>query len=171
MTTFKLNYGRSEFAVEGRSSIHPLIAATNTLDGYLEVELLPNNQPDLSAPVKGRLEVYIAELKSGNPLYDFEAHRRVDTQRYPKIVLDLLELQEVEPLRRYRVICNLSFRGTTQRVEGDLTVTHLDDQGLEAHGEVALDSRDFGLDPPKLIGLKVYSDFRARLKLVAERVN
>jgi len=159
------------FAVYGRSNLHPLHAETNTLDGYLEVELLPNNQPDLSAPVKGHLEVYVEQLLSGNPLYDLEAHRRVDTQKYPKITLDLLELKEVEPLRRYRMVCNLSFRGTTKRIEGDLAVTHLDDHGLEAHGELALDSRDFGLDPPKIIGLKVFSDFRAKLKLVCERVN
>ncbi len=170
MTKFRILAEQSEFSIHGRSSLHPLHAKTNALDGFLNIELLPDNRPDLSKPIRGRLEVDITNLKSGNPLYDLEAHRRVNTQRYPKITIDLLDAREVEPLRRYHVTGNINFRGLSRPIEGELKVIARADGTFEVSGTQKLDSRDFGLDPPKLLGLKVYSDFVAELKLVAELV-
>jgi len=168
MIHLKIVPERSEFTIEGRSTIHPLHAATRALDGYVEAELLPGNRVDLTAPIKGHLEIQVESLKTGNELYDLETRRRIDIRRYPKITADIVKVQELDPLKRYHVLGDLTFYGKTLRVEGDIVITRMDNHSVEATGEYAFDIRDFGLPMPQIFMLKVYPKFRSKLKVFAE---
>jgi hypothetical protein len=58
----------------------------------------------------------------------------------------------------------------TRPAEGELRVSVQDDQSLLVEGEQVFDIRDFNVNPPRILMLRVYPDVRVRLQLVAERV-
>ena len=160
---------RSELYLEAESSVHPIHASTTDLEGYFEAELLADGQLDLTVAPSGRLEVFIDSLESGNKLIDRETQRRLNTRRFPSIIAEVLEIRQTADNGRYQAAGNLTFHGETQRLEDSLTVKQLDEHTIEVSGQITFDVRDFGIEPPSLLMLKVYPEIKARLKVVAER--
>jgi polyisoprenoid-binding protein YceI len=171
MARFEVVPGQSQVSLDGRSSLHPVHTSTHELEGYLEAELLDNGRLDLSVPPTGRFEIPIESLKSGNELYDLEMRRRLNPQRYPTIIAELLELRDPGNGAGYHAAGNLTFHGVTRRFEGKLNINRLDDQTLEVNGEQMFDVRDFNMQPPKLLMLKVYPEVQVSLKAVAKRAD
>lgn len=171
MAKFRSVRERSKLSMAGRSSLHPVQASTTQLEASLEATVLPAGRLDLTAPVTGRLEVDVESLKSGNDLYDLEMRRRLDTRRFPTIVAQVVEWRELDGNGRCRVIGDLSFHGVTRRVEGDVTIRLLGNRTLDVSGELTFDVRDFGVNPPTILMVKVFPDIRVSLQVVGERVD
>jgi hypothetical protein len=49
-----------------------------------------------------------------------------------------------------------------------LTISLLDDHTLEIKGEITIDVRNFNVDPPKLLMVKVHPEVKAKLQVVAK---
>lgn len=170
MAKFQPIRDRSELALEGESSIHPLHTSTQEIEGYFQAKLGDDGQLDLSVAPTGRLEVYIEGLKSGNGLIDREMQRRLDTRRFPSVIAQVVEVRAGAGQGRYHAVGDLTFHGVTRRLENDLAITLLDAHTLEINGEITIDVRDFNLNPPKLLMIKVYPEVKAKLKVVAKGV-
>jgi hypothetical protein len=56
-------------------------------------------------------------------------------------------------------------------LEDDLLIQQIDERTIEIQGEINLDVRDFKVEPPKLLALKVHPDVKAKLRFVVERTN
>lgn len=164
MAKFEFVAGRSELSLEAESSVHPIHASTTKLEGYFEAELLANGQLDLSTPPAGRLEVYIENLESGNKLIDRETQRRLNIRRFPSIVAKVVEIRPGDSDGHYRATGDLTFHGETRQLENGLTVRQLDQRTIEISGQITVDVRNFGVEPPKLFMLKVHPDVKATLK-------
>jgi len=171
MAKFEPVSGRSELSMEVESSIHPIRASTTKLKGYFEAELLEDGRLDLSIAPAGRLEVYIESLESGNKLIDLEAQRRFDIRRFPSIIAEVVEIRTMDGDGHYQASGDLTFHGKTQRFENGLVVTQIDERTITMSGEITVDVRDFGIEPPRILVLKVYPIVKVRLKVVAERVD
>ncbi|MDX1523444.1 MAG: YceI family protein [Anaerolineae bacterium] len=171
MPRFRPVRHRSEFRVDARSNVHPIQASSSELEGFFEAALLDNGQLDLSVAPSGRLEIYIDSLDSGNKLIDREAQRRFNTRRYPSIIAEVVAIEETTENGAYRATGDLTFHGETQRLEDDLVVRQVDDDTIEVSGEITIDVRDFGVQPPRMLMLKVYPDIKVTLKVVAKRVD
>jgi polyisoprenoid-binding protein YceI len=61
---------------------------------------------------------------------------------------------------------DVSFRGVTQRVSGDVTVVRDEKGALVFEGEHVFQLPDFGMEPPKIMMLKVYPDVTVRVRIV-----
>ena len=168
MARFKIVSGRSHIWAEARSSIHPIKAESTAVVGYIETELNAGAL-DLKVPPQGRIDVDVESLKTGNKLYDVELERQLDTRKYPRIRGEILEVTELDAGRRYKVRGNLSLHGVTKTVEGEVSLSVLDDSTFQVEGEKVFDIRDFGLTPPRLLMLKVYPDVTVRGRVVAEK--
>jgi polyisoprenoid-binding protein YceI len=168
MAKFQPVRNRSELALEGESSIHPLHTSTQEIEGYFEAVLGDDGQLDLSVAPTGRLEVYIEGLKSGNGLIDREMQRRLNTRRFPSVIAEVVEVKAGDGKGRYRASGDLTFHGVTRRLEDDLTISLLDDHTLEIKGEITIDVRNFNVDPPKLLMVKVHPEVKAKLQVVAK---
>jgi len=153
VTRYVLDPARSELRFEGRSSIHP-ITASAAASGEL----------DLSEP-SGWVEVSVGELRTGNPLYDREIRRRLEARRHPTIRgrLDGLTAEDGD---RFAARGTVSLRGIEQEVTGSLAIREDPDGSVTITGERTFDIRDFGLDPPSVLGLKVHPDVVVRLTSV-----
>jgi hypothetical protein len=155
----------SKVWIEGSSSLHPIHGEASGLTGYIEAQVKDGGL-DLSAPARGRFELAVEELKSGNTLQDREMYRRIDARRYPTIVG---EIDEVTPLNgtRYRVKGRLRFHGVEQAVDAEAKIEVGSDGSISAEGEHAFDIRSFGVEPPKILMLRVHPEVKVKVKVVA----
>ena len=158
---------RSRLRIEATSSLHPIRIETTGLEGTFEVALV-DDQPDLTMQPTGSIEIDAERLMTGNMLYDRELERRLEMRKYPRIRGEIVAVQ-ADGDDRYHVRGNLSLHGVTRPVEGRVRVRIRDDGTVEAEGEQTFDMRDFKLDPPRLLILKVHPEVRVRGRLVAVR--
>ncbi len=93
----------------------------------------------------------------------------METRRYPSIVA---EAREIRPLDagRFAVTGDVTVRGVTKSVSGEIRLSAPDATSVLLEGEQEFDIRDFKIDPPRLLLVKVHPEVTLRIKLTAERV-
>jgi hypothetical protein len=153
--------------IRGRSSLHPISSTTDGLEGFIDVETDGAGALDLTSPPSGRLSLPTKRLSSGNPLEERELHRRIDVRRYPTIDGVLTSMEPIGDGGRYRVRGDVDFRGVTRACEDDMTVEVVDDHTIRLAGESTFDIRDFGMEPPRLLLLRVEPEVAVRVEIVA----
>ncbi len=166
MTVFRIDPNRSKVWIEARSSMHPIHGEAEGLEGSIEAEMA-EGRIDVSGLPRIQIELPVDKLQSGKKLEDAEMMRRIDARRYPKITGETTELKENGG--RYRIRGDLTFHGVTRQVEGEVTISAPDERSLVIEGEQIFDIRDFGVQPPKILMLKVHPDVRVRVKVVAQQ--
>jgi polyisoprenoid-binding protein YceI len=169
VATFRIDPHRSKVWIEARSSMHPIHGEAEGLEGSIEADLADGQIKVIGVP-KIQIELPVDKLQSGKKLEDAEMMRRIDARRYPTIKGQTTELKE-NGGGRYRVLGDLTFHGVTRQVEGEVTISAPDERSLVIEGEQVFDIRDFGVQPPKILMLKVHPDVRVRVKVVAQQEN
>jgi polyisoprenoid-binding protein YceI len=165
---FKVDPGQSVVSTEVRANLHGSEVVARGLRGFIEGELLPDGFPDLGAPHRARLKLPVTALKSGNRLQDIEMERRMDVRRHPAIDVAVKQVKRAAR-GRYRAKVDVSVKGATRAIEGDLSIKSHPDR-VEVDGEHVFDMRDFGISPPRLFLLKVEPEVRVRVHIVARPV-
>jgi hypothetical protein len=168
MPTFHVVPAESPVLIDARSSVHPVRAQSRELSGTVTVELDPAGRPELAAPYAAHLRLPVESIHSGHSLQDREMYRRLDTRRHPDITVELTEAVAVDGDRRYRARARIGVRGQVQLVEGEVTVATEGDR-LLVEGEKTIDMRIFGMEPPRLLMLKVEPEFLVRVRITAQR--
>jgi polyisoprenoid-binding protein YceI len=156
---------RSRLIVEGRSSVHPLRLTATGLEGRLDLRLTEAGID--VASVGARLSVPVARLRSGNRFEDRELRRRVDAARFPDIDATLTGLSRGDGAGGYRAVGEVRFHGVARTEESDVVVEVLDGRSVRIEGAATFDVRAFGVEPPRLFGLRVDAEVRVRLEVVA----
>ena len=160
---------RSCVWVNARSNLHPVNTETRGLEGWVEAAPQTDGTLDLAVPVKGKLELSVDRLSSGNQLYDRELKRRVDARRYPLIEGEIAGVTKTGVTNSYLVAGDLSFHGKTRRFEHEMTITMHDESAIELKGEYVFDIREFNMKPPSMLMLKVYPEVAVRVALYGNR--
>ena len=168
MARYRIDPDRSQLWTFARSTLHPIDATVRGLEGHVELVLLSDGRVDVDAPQSGHVVLPVARLRSGNPLEDREMQRRIDARRHPTITGELTSMENGGADGRYRVRGDLTFRGVTRSYEDLMTVTMPDGHTLQLEGESTFDVRNHGMDPPRILMLKVEPDVRVRVSIVAE---
>jgi len=168
MARYRIVPSRSRIEAEARSSVHPIHVETEGLEGYFEAEV-SGDRIDASVTPSGRVELDAERLKTGNGLYDRELERRLEMRKFPRIRGEVRGMREVDSGRRYLVRGDLTFHGVTHAVEGEVGLRSLDERTVEIEGHQVIDMRNFGLEPPRFLMLKVYPEIQVRGRVVARR--
>jgi polyisoprenoid-binding protein YceI len=155
-------------SIEARSNVHPIRTETAGLEGWLELDV-GDGAINVDQPLLGHLEFAVHNLKSGNALEDRELQRRIDARRYPTIAGDLKSMKQTDEPSRYIVGGDLTFRGTSRAYEDEMTVELENDRTVSMSGESVFDIRDFGMEPPRILMLKVQPEVTVRVEIVAEK--
>ena len=135
--------------------MHPIHSRTDGLEGFIDLDL-----------AQGELSLDVARLRSGNPLEDRELKRRIDARRHPVITGRLTELHDTEEPDRYLVVGEITFKGVTRICEDEMTFTR-DDDTLRLEGTTTFDIRDWGMEPPRILMLRVHPEVTVTLDAVA----
>lgn len=167
MTRYGIDPERSRLWIRARSNVHPIHTDASGLQGWVELELR-EGLVQLDEQPRGHLEFGVENLKSGNALEDRELQRRIDARRFPTITGDLKVIKHGPAPTTYVINGDLTFRGVTRSYEDVMTI-ETDAGTLKLAGQSTFDIRDFGMDPPRILLLKVYPDVTVQVDIVAEK--
>ena len=166
MTRYQIDPARSRVWIDARSNVHPIHTEAEGLEGWIE---LPGSEPEaISQHPSGHLEFGVENLKSGNMLEDRELQRRIDARKYPTIAGDLRAMKLNGDGAPYLVSGDLTFRGVTRSYDNEMTVEGVGGPTITLNGEATFDIRDFGMEPPRILLLKVHPDVKVRVEIVAD---
>lgn len=168
MAQYRIAAERSRIWAEARSSLHPIRIESSALEGTLELEVA-GGRVDLAAAPKGSIGLDAGSLETGNRLEDRELARQLRVREYPRVHGEVRGVSALDGQGRFAVRGDLSLRGVTRSLEGEVRVRPVDDATLEIEGEKTIDVREFGLRPPKIWMLRVYPEIRIRARIVAVR--
>ena len=157
---------RSRVWIDARSNVHPIHSSASGLEGFIEFDT--DRAGEVGAHPTGSLSFPVRSLSSGNPLERRELQKRIDARRHPTIDGVLTSMEPLDD-NRLRVRGDLTFRGVTQGVEGELTLSSLDERTIQLEGASTFNIRDFGMEPPRVLMLRVEPEVKVRVELVAER--
>jgi len=165
---FDVNTAQSTVQVGLRVNLHPSHINANALTGHIECEVDNQGKPRLDQPYRAELTLPVDAIKSGNGIQDREMRRRFDTSRYPSIAAVVTHGEALDGEGRYRATAQLTMHGVTKDITGDLTLS-VDGTAMTIDGQQVINIKDFGIDPPRLIILKVEPDVDLQVHIVAER--
>lgn len=168
MARYRIDSARSTLSAQARSSLHPIRVETNGLEGFIELAI-EGGVLNLTVKPRGRIEIDAELLKTGNSLYDRELESKLQMNRYPRVRGEVLEVRH-QGGNRYHVTGTLSLHGVTHEVAGEVELAAAaDSEELRIEGEQTFDMRDFGLEPPKLLMLRVYPEVKIHGNVIARR--
>jgi polyisoprenoid-binding protein YceI len=167
VTRYRIVPERSHVWIDARSNVHPIHSSTDGLEGFVELEMAPGGTVDLAVKPVAQLSLAVSRLSSGNRMEDREMQKRIDAQRYPTIVGVLDRMEESSENGSYRVSGDITFRGVARRCEDDMTVGAVDGLTIQLAGKSRFDIRDFGMQPPRVLILKVEPEVDVRVEILA----
>ena len=147
--------------------MHPIHSSTDGLEGYVDLAVASGGGVDVSEPPSGKLSLPVTRLSSGNRLEDRELHKRIDARRFPTIEGVLGSMDRIGTDGHYRVSGELSFRGVVRRCEDEMTVSFVDGDTVELRGQSTFNIRDFGMEPPRILMLRVEPEVVVRVEIIA----
>ena len=157
---------RSRVWIEARSSVHPIHSEAEGLEGFVDFDA--DGDAVMGRHPTAELSFPVNRLSSGNRFEDRELQKRIDARRYPIIRGVLTGVVPVANEGRFLVRGDLSFRGVTRSAEDYMTLTVIDERTIRLAGESTFDVRDFGMEPPRILVLRVEPDVKVRVEIVAE---
>ena len=158
---------RSRVWIDARSNVHPIHSTTDGLEGHLEVNVGSDGRLAPDGPATGRLSLRVARLSSGSGFEDREMQRRIDARRFPLIEGMLDRIDSADGDGSYDVSGDVSFRGVARRMRDQMTIEVVDEATIRLSGSSRFDIRDFGMQPPRMLILKVEPEVDVRVEIIA----
>ena len=166
MARYRIDPGRSRVAIQATSSLHPIHSETDGLEGWVE---LVDGEAESGVATGAHLELPVDRLRSGNPFEDRELRRRIDARRFPTITGDLTSMEATVHPGRYMVRGDVTFKGVTRPQEEEMTMELEGRESIRLQGSSVFDIRDFGLEPPRILMVKVAPDVTVTVDITAQR--
>lgn len=174
MARYEIDPARSFVLVVARSNVHPIHLRGDGVQGHLD--LVPEHDGETGsdaghamarAAPTGRLSLRVERLRGASGLEDAELRRHADAARFPTID-GLLTSVERLAAGRFRLGGDVTFRGVTRPCTGDVSLApHAAGAPTEValRGQATFDIRDFGLEPPRLLLLRVEPEVSVAVEL------
>jgi PadR family transcriptional regulator AphA len=165
-TRFVVDPDLSAILIRARSNVGTIEFGTTGVRGQVDAAVRDGGVIG-SAAVTARLEVDVANLTSGNSLYDAELMHRVHARLFPEAVVELDQAEQLGSGDRFQIGGRLTFHGVTAPLDGTVSVAVLGHNKLVVTGEKVIDIRDFEIAAPTMLMLKIYPDVRVFLHVEA----
>jgi len=162
---FELDTSSCAVLVEARSNVGAVSFGSTELNGVIEAVRAGDGIDTDSRPC-AHLTVPLASLTSGNALYDAELQQRLAVQRFPVVTIELDEARAVGG-SHYRVSGRVTLHGVTATLSGGVTLSFPEPDAVLITGEQVVDIRDFEIDLPSVLMLRIYPDVKVSLHLMA----
>jgi polyisoprenoid-binding protein YceI len=168
MPRFIVDTSRSTVDVGLRVNLHPSHISAHALKGHIDCELDAQNRPRLDAAYGAELILPVEAIKSGNGLQDLEMRRRFDAGSYPTITARVTKGKALGQDGHYRAVAQLTMHGQTREITAEVEL-HVDASTMTIDGQQVINVKDFGIDPPRLIVLRMEPDVDVRVHIVAKQ--
>jgi hypothetical protein len=159
----------SRIEISRKSSLHPVTGQFRPghLSGSLAIGGDGGDAPAPGAAPQGHLELPITALSFGSALYGRELPKRVEASRYP-------DSDTAPRQRRTRRRPDLADLAQPDRARRHQTLPRDGDRdpgpgrSITVSGRHHFDVREFGIQPPGMLGMKVHPDFEVTVHAVGE---
>lgn len=169
MTRYRITPERSYVWIDARSNVHPIHSSTAGLEGFVDLAFTPDGAVDVTAPVAGALSLTVDHLSSGNRMEDRELQRRINARRFPTIEGAIDKVTNSDQTGNYVVTGDVTFRGVARHHEDLMEIGGVDDDTIRLSGQSSFDIREFGMEPPRILLLKVEPEVDIRVEIFAVR--
>jgi hypothetical protein len=169
MARYRIVPERSQVWIDARSNVHPIHSNAEGLEGFIEIELGPDGVVDLATTPAGKLSLSVSRLKSGNSMEEREMQKRIDSRKFPTIEGTLDTVERSGEDGTYKVTGDVTFRGVSRRHDDEMTIGAIDDRTIELTGASRFDIREFGMEAPRVLMLKVEPEVTVRVEIRAEK--
>lgn len=159
----------SAVLVAARSNMGSVEFGSTQLSGIIEL-VRSGEHVSIEVCPTVTLDVPLSSLTSGNALYDAELQTRLNVQRFPKVSIELVEAEFLTGLD-YHVTGSVAIHGLTSTLHGIVTLSFPEPDTVLVLGDHTLDIRDFDIDVPSVLMLRIYPDVKVSLHLVAKLTN
>jgi len=165
---FRVVAGESPVTIITKSTTHETHARADRLSGTLVCEFDARGLPRLDAPWSAELRVPVAAIRSGNPLQDRVMRGQVEATRFPTIRVMVTDAVALRRSGHFRATAAITFHGKTRQVVGEVSVSR-DGEQLVVEGKQRFDMRDFDVEPPRLLMLKVDPIVAVHVRITARK--
>ncbi len=169
LTTFQIDPQASKVWIAARSSLHPIHSQADGLQGSIQAVFDGNGILDVTATCAMSVEFPVTRMRSSNPLEQRELHRRIEAKRFPTIRGVVTDILTTETANVFAVAGTVTFRGVARPHSGQLTIEMIRDDHLRIAGVSTFDVRDYGMEPPKILMIKVEPLVEIQIEVVAHR--
>jgi polyisoprenoid-binding protein YceI len=166
---YRIDPTQSRVMIDATSSVHPIHSSTEGIEGWLELDLQGGGRVNAAAEAGAHVEFSVDQLRSGNPLEDRELKRRIDARRFPTITGELTTIQATGTDGRYIVHGTVTFKGVTQPSHDEVTLSVDETDAVRVQGSSVFDIREFGMEPPRILMLKVSPHVTVTIDVVAHK--
>jgi polyisoprenoid-binding protein YceI len=169
VTRYRIAPDRSYVWIDARSNVHPIHSSTDGLEGFVDLAFTAEGAVDVTAPVAGALSLSVDHLSSGNRMEDRELQRRINARRFPTIEGAIDKVAKSDQTGNYVVAGDVTFRGVVRHHEDLMEIGSVDDDTIRLSGQSSFDIREFGMEPPRILLLKVEPEVAIRVEIFAIR--
>ncbi len=168
MPRFIVDTQNSTVDVGLRVNLHPSHISAHALSGHIDCELDADGRPRFDAPYSAELFLPVEAIKSGHGIQDREMRRRFNADHFPTISARVTKGEPLGEDGRYRAAATLTMHGQTREISGEVEL-HVNGTTMSVTGRQVINVKDFGIDPPRLIVLKVEPDVDVHVNIVAKQ--
>jgi polyisoprenoid-binding protein YceI len=148
--------------LDANSSAHPIHGEIRGLRGEATVDV--QDGKIVAGPgVTGFIEADTSSLQTGKKLEDMALRKQIDVKKYPTV---RYEVRSAEGGREsFKVQGAFTFHGVTQDFVEEVRAT-IENGTLRVQGEHTFDIRDFGVQPFKILTMRIHPEVRLVVNLV-----
>jgi polyisoprenoid-binding protein YceI len=157
----------SNLTYEGKSSLHSVSGRALDFRGYVDAAFSEDGTLQADPAPAMRLEVPVTALRSGSTPKDQEVWRLIDVERSPHIVAELRSIELLYGTTIYQAMGEITIAGRTRSYDGQMLVLTEDRQTVSVRGDLEIDIRHFGLEPPRMLFVRIEPVISVHLSLVA----
>jgi polyisoprenoid-binding protein YceI len=164
---YTIDSAASRVVATARSSVHDTEATLGPLTGTIEADLAALDQP---GQVTLEIAVDLTAADGGDFLRTRKLRGEIDVRRYPeaRFTLSRVVAMDRDPDGAFRATGAgvIAWRGRELEIrpEGSGALT---EDGIDAAATFTLDIREFGVEPPKFLMLKVEPEVAVSVRIVA----
>jgi hypothetical protein len=144
------------------SSVHPIHGEIRDLRGECDAEVSDGR---VVGGGGGYIEAPVDALSSGKKLEDMALRKQIDAKRFPTIRYDVRSVSGGP--EQFKVNGALTFHGITQEFVEECKAS-VEGGTLKIEAEHTFDIRDFGVQPFKILTLKVHPEVRLVVRMVGQ---
>lgn len=148
--------------LDAKSSVHPIHGEIRNLRGQATVEVQDGKivaGPGTSAFI----EADVSSLETGKKLEDIALRKQIDAKKFPTVRYEVRSAEGGPEV--FKVTGAFTFHGVTREFAEEVRAG-VDNGTLRVQGEHTFDIRDFGVQPFKILTMKIYPEVRLVVNLV-----
>lgn len=149
--------------LEATSSVHPIHAEIRNLRGEATCEIADGKV--VADGASAWIEADVSQMETGKKLEDMALRKQIDAKKHPTVRYEVRSVDGGP--EQFKLNGAFTFHGVTQEFVETCRAT-TDGTNIQVEGEHTFDIRDFGVQPFKILTLKIDAEVKLKVRLTGK---